>query len=113
MTTPTTDLTKLSPADAQAKVDALQAQITAINKIVPETAVTKKTNMIIKLNSKGGVYVTHPAFKAYSSAKEKFYTAGINMDKNVFKELFTNKPLIMEILAFIEGGMKTEYNEAV
>ena len=57
---------------------------------------------VVKLNSAGGLYVTDPSMRAYSSKKNKHYQAGLNLSPiDAVKALFANDELLTEIRKFL------------
>ena len=50
--------------------------------------------LTVKVTAKGGIYIQSSEFKEYSEAKQKTYTAGINLGMNTARALFNNQALI-------------------
>lgn len=93
----------MTKEQAQKKALELQKQLMTLAKSFPDLAKTAKKTpraQVIKKNKHGGLYVTDPSFKTLSKAGKE-YTAGINLDWDVAKSLFTNDELIGKIKNFI------------
>ena len=63
----------------------------------------QESGLIVKLNSKGGVFIRSNEFKEFSVSKNKEYTAGINMGANTAKALFGNPTLLADIAKQVQG----------
>ena len=55
------------------------------------------SELMVKFNSSGGVYIRHSSFKEFSQAKQKEYIAGINVPLLTALALFGNPELCKEI----------------
>lgn len=83
---------RISLADASALLKSLS----------PKPRAVART---IKLNSSGGLYVTDPSFKAWSTKKSKYYIAGVNLPIDVARALFAGEQsdsIIADIRQFLK-----------
>lgn len=55
----------------------------------------------LSVNKSGNIFVRYPQFQAWSVDKEKSYTAGLNIDAEILKEICSNKFIQNEILEFL------------
>jgi hypothetical protein len=83
------ELSKLSKTELQALVAQMQA--------------AQESGLMVKLNSSGGVFIRHNSFKAWSTSKNKEYTAGVNMPYGVAKALFGNAELLEQIAVQVKN----------
>ena len=80
------------------EVDAIQQIMSAAGLTIQKKREVKRT---ISVNKNGGLYFKDPAFKAWSTAKNKEYIAGINMDMKVAKALFNDVELLAQLKDFV------------
>jgi len=86
------DLSKLSKQDL---MELLQRQ-----------AENNASGLMVKLTAGGGVYIKHDSFREFSVAKNKEYTAGINIGYATAKALFGNPALLKQVSDSINALIK-------
>ena len=55
------------------------------------------SGLMVKRTEKGGIFIRHASFKAFSERTGKEYTSGINLPATVAYALFNNDALIADI----------------
>jgi hypothetical protein len=65
--------------------------------IVAQMQASQESGLIVKKNSKGGIFIRSNDFREFSVNKGKEYTAGINLGMNTAKALFGNKELLDQV----------------
>lgn len=66
----------------------------------------KTAKCTVKLNSSGGVYISHPDFQEYSEKHGKNYQAGLNIGYTTARALFNNPELLAMIKDTVNGIKK-------
>ena len=56
--------------------------------LLASVKVSTKNALHVSINKSGGVFIRHPKFVAHSAAKDKDYTAGLNIPREVAAALF-------------------------
>lgn len=93
--------------------EALQAMVLELQKTVQLQAVslaqggkaTKERKRIIKVNAKGGLFISDPSFKCWSDAKQKEYIGSINIHAyqlGMFATLLKDDTFRQEIVDYME-----------
>lgn len=103
----------MSNADVLAAVKSGELSIEDAGKLLAAagTSQSRGPGRTIKTNKSGGLFVRDTAFKAWSENKQKHYTASVNIDKAVAKELFqlnkTGKPceLLREVCQYVQKNL--------
>lgn len=63
---------------------------------------SSKMGAHLSVNKSGNIFVRHPSFQCWSVDKEKTYTAGLNIDREILRAICSNPLLQQEILAFTD-----------
>ena len=93
----------------QVQLTEKEQAIRAILAQYPELGIKKAAapaKQVITVNKNKGLFFKHPDFQLWSKDKNKFYTAGINMDMKIAKELFNNVELLKELRDFVNDDEK-------
>ena len=90
---------KMKPADALKMLEAIE-------QVAVSAARSGGNKRTISTNKSGGLFVSDPGFKCYSTAKSKDYQGSFNMDAKVAKVLFgkqADTALVSAIGQFVDS----------